>query len=104
MKKPVSLNYPRRTFLKTATAGMGALVALPETAAARSAAARTSLGGLAEFDAPREARVLPCREITIEYGFEFLDFRPESFIKPAQCFCRQLRERRTPAEEQPFQG
>src|SRR6266436_487511 len=35
---------PRRTFLKTATAGVGALVALPEAAAAQtpSAAAKTS--------------------------------------------------------------
>src|SRR5258706_10412565 len=39
-KKPT----PRRTFLKTATAGMGALVALPANATARSAtaAAKTS--------------------------------------------------------------
>jgi len=36
MNKLLIPNAPRRSFLKTATAGVGALVALPETAAVQS--------------------------------------------------------------------
>ena len=55
----MSPNTPRRTFLKTATAGVSALVALPATAAGQtqSAAAKTSYDVTA-FGAKGDARTL----------------------------------------------
>ena len=50
-------NNPRRTFLKTATAGVGALVALPANAATQSAAAKTSYDVTA-FGAKGDAHTL----------------------------------------------
>jgi len=59
MNKPLIPSAPRRSFLKTATAGVGALVALPETAAVQSSstAANTSYE-VTTFGAKGDGRTL----------------------------------------------
>jgi polygalacturonase len=57
MAKAEMPDNPRRTFLKTATASVGALVALPESAAAQSAAAKSSYEVTA-FGAKGDGRTL----------------------------------------------